>query len=433
MGEELTFDALVIGAGAGGVCAAARLSHLGYRTLLVEALGRIGGRASTRDVNGFLCNTGALIIETDGMVAQTYRDLGIALSLYDPGRASTVLRVGNRDVNIVEGLGGWARDAAPSVLRALSATFSGFRPKDGETVDVWLGRFTRNKAIHGLVENAVGAMFAATNAEFRADVFLHYFTKGTGFKRVGMPVGGTVEVWKPLVARIGQAGGEVWLDAPVKKLTFDGEGCVDGALIERDGQVVRVRAGVVVSNTGPDATLKLAGAERFPEGYGEAVAKGTDNAAIITAHFASPTPLASFPCLMLPAKSRRLVYAANFSAPELKRAPEGWHLYCGASVPKPARGRFDEVAETELLMADLEDHFPGFDREMVVAVDVTAHDWPAQRAITGNDLPQATPIRNLWNVGDGVKSWGEAGTAACAETARLVVQQIAAQRRPAFG
>jgi hypothetical protein len=80
--------------------------------------------------------------------------------------------------------------------------------------------------------------------------------------------------------------------------------------------------------------------------------------------------------------------------------------------------------ETDLLLADLRDHFPGFDRAKVVTIDVTAHDWPAQRAITGYDLPQATPVANLWNVGDGVKQWGEAGTAACAETARIVAGQV---------
>src|SRR6516164_5106778 len=104
------FDALVVGAGAGGMCAAARLSHLGYRTLLVESRDRIGGRASTRLVDGFLCNTGALVIELDGAVAQTYKDLGIPLHLYEPERAATVLRVGKSDINITEGPAGFARN-----------------------------------------------------------------------------------------------------------------------------------------------------------------------------------------------------------------------------------------------------------------------------------------------------------------------------------
>lgn len=424
MANNLDFDSIVIGAGAGGICAAARLAHGGHRTLLVESLGRIGGRASTRDVNGFLCNTGALVIELDGMVAQTYRDLGLSLRLYEPERASSVLRLGRRDINITEGVGGWLRDLSPQVLRLISKTIPRFRPCDGETVETWLAGLTRNTALHGLVDNVVGAMFAANNANFPADVFLHYFSKGTGFRKIGMPIGGTIEVWKPLIGVLEGNGGEVWLNSKVTNLTFADDGSVNGAVIERDGENVTVSTRGVISNAGPLATVKLAGAENFPRGYAENVAKETAPAAIITVHFASQTPLARFPCLALFAKSRRLVYAGNFSAPELKRAPPGWHLYCGASVPRPSQGDFDEQKEVELLLADLRDHFPGFENSEVVAIDVTAHDWPAQRAITGFDLPQSTPVVNLWNVGDGVKQWGDAGTAACAETARIVAHEV---------
>jgi hypothetical protein len=55
---------------------------------------------------------------------------------------------------------------------------------------------------------------------------------------------------------------------------------------------------------------------------------------------------------------------------------------------------------------------------------------PGLRAVAGFDLPHDTPIANLWNVGDGVKEYADGGTTACAETARLVAQQVA-ERYPA--
>lgn len=61
---------------------------------------------------------------------------------------------------------------------------------------------------------------------------------------------------------------------------------------------------------------------------------------------------------------------------------------------------------------------------MIVAIDVTAHECPAQRAITGYDLPIETPVANLWSVGDGVKEFGDAGTAACTRTANRAVEQV---------
>ena len=62
---------------------------------------------------------------------------------------------------------------------------------------------------------------------------------------------------------------------------------------------------------------------------------------------------------------------------------------------------------------------------------ITRDGWPPQRAVAGFDLPNTTPIRNLWNVGDGVKEYANGGTTACAETAKLVVQQIAERYPPA--
>jgi phytoene desaturase len=55
-------------------------------------------------------------------------------------------------------------------------------------------------------------------------------------------------------------------------------------------------------------------------------------------------------------------------------------------------------------------------------------DWPAQRSCAGYDLPRETGIAGLWCVGDAVKQYGNGGTQACAETAKIVTDAILAQR-----
>ena len=55
-------------------------------------------------------------------------------------------------------------------------------------------------------------------------------------------------------------------------------------------------------------------------------------------------------------------------------------------------------------------------------------DWPAQRSVAGLDLPQETPIPNLYNVGDGVREYASGGVQACAETGKLVAERILAAR-----
>jgi phytoene dehydrogenase-like protein len=146
---------------------------------------------------------------------------------------------------------------------------------------------------------------------------------------------------------------------------------------------------------------------------------------MISVNFASRDRLMDAPGLLSFASTRRLCYAANFTDVCPEMAPDGWHLYVGTAVPRPAVGDFDETAETELLMADLHDQFPGFGSARILSTVVTRDDWPPQRAVAGFDLASATPIGNLWNVGDGVKEYANGGTTACAETAQLVATAIA--------
>lgn len=231
--QEHVFDALVIGAGAGGVSAAARLTQAGYRTLLIESLDRLGGRASTRDVDGFLLNTGALAIERDGAVAELYRDLGLKLNLWIPD-PQTALLWGKRVIGVDpgQGLAGYLRTTAPALLKLIGNALPFFKPKPGQTTTEWINRFTRNKRIHNLVDNVCGAFFAAAGTDLPADVFLFCLTEGTSFKSIGYPVGGTIEVWKGLSNYVRAKGGEVWLNSPVKRLLFDPDGLVKGAEIE---------------------------------------------------------------------------------------------------------------------------------------------------------------------------------------------------------
>lgn len=425
--NKFQFDALVIGAGAGGVSAAARLTQAGYRTLIVESLDRLGGRASTREVDGFLLNTGALAIERDGAVADIYKDLGLALDLWIPNPQTSLLW-GKRAFGVDPGRGvaGIARMLGVALLRLTLSALPPLRPQKGQSTTAWLNRFTRSKQIHNLVDNVCGSFFAAAGEDLPADVLIHCLTQGTSFKDIGFPVGGTIEIWKKLANYVELKGGEVWLNSPVSRLLFDSSGLVSSVEVEHEGELVTVSSDVVLSNIGPLNTVRIAGAENLPGGYADSVEKETNGAAIITMHFASPKPLVSWQGLALVGQSRRMTYAGNFSAPEQKRIlrPGEWYLYSAASTPRPARGDFDLEKEKRLLIADIKDFFPGFEELMLLAIDVTAHEWPAQRAITGYDLPIETPIANLWNVGDGVKEWGDAGTAACTRTANSAVRQI---------
>src|ERR1700712_2037570 len=97
-------DALVIGAGAGGLLAAARLSPQGYRPLVVERLDRVGGRASSEDIDGFTVNNGAIVIEAGGITEETFTEVGARFDVRRP-QPPLLYRIGGKDVDVTGG--GW--------------------------------------------------------------------------------------------------------------------------------------------------------------------------------------------------------------------------------------------------------------------------------------------------------------------------------------
>src|ERR1700676_4002586 len=100
----MQFDVVVIGAGAGGLFTAARLAHRGYRTLVVERCDKVGGRASTDDIDGFKVNNGAIVIEIGGITQQTCEEVGAPFDIREPS-PPILYRIGGKDVDVTGG--GW--------------------------------------------------------------------------------------------------------------------------------------------------------------------------------------------------------------------------------------------------------------------------------------------------------------------------------------
>lgn len=67
---------VVIGAGIGGIAAAARLARAGHRVTVLEKTARLGGRASLIREEGYTFDTGPSLFLMPATYAQTYSDLG---------------------------------------------------------------------------------------------------------------------------------------------------------------------------------------------------------------------------------------------------------------------------------------------------------------------------------------------------------------------
>jgi phytoene dehydrogenase-like protein len=422
MSEQV--DVLVLGAGVGGLCAAARLAAAGHRPLLVERSDRVGGRASSFEKDGYVINTGAVAIEFGGVMEETFREVGAELALRFPDPAN-VFRIKGRTINPARG--GWSflldqitRKGA-GLLAGLGSARAGDYPEDQVTLEQWIAGATRNATVHRLFRNMAAAIFAVNADEISAKAFLTYFMEKGAFRRFGFHPEGTIGVCRGLAEVIERGGGEIWLESEVTAL-HAGEGRVTAATVRRDGQDVEIACGAVVSDVGPDATIGLVGAEALGREYVESIRRLARPTANIIIHLGSDEPLLDTPGLVVFSETERVCNAGNMTATCPELAPEGKHLTVVYAVPRPAVGDFDEASELALSIAELERLLPGTAAAELLDVRVMRGEWPAQRAVSGYEMPKATPLENLWNVGDGVRDYGSGGTQACAETARDVVR-----------
>jgi phytoene dehydrogenase-like protein len=204
---------------------------------------------------------------------------------------------------------------------------------------------------------------------------------------------------------------------------------VSAATIRRaDGETVEVPCAAVISDAGPVATIDLVGEHRLDPGYVAEIRRLARPTANFIIHVASDAPLLDTPGLIVFSDTERVCNAGNLTATCPELAPPGRHLTVVYAVPRPAVGEFDVDGELERSLDELRAELPGMARAEVIDARAMYGEWPAQRALSGYEMPRATPLDNLWNVGDGVRDYGSGGTQACAETARDVVSELLGQR-----
>jgi len=426
---ELNYDVVVIGAGAGGMHAAARLVAAGKKVLLVESQDRLGGRASSEEIEGFVVNRGAIAIERGSGFEETFQLLGVPLDVREP-KPATVFRIDGKIID-PSGGGGWnlILGGLTKAAAKIGSTFGDVRkgmeelPEERLTTEQWLKKFTKNATVHRLFRNFCAAIWAANADELPARAFLTYFAFKGAFKRFGFCPRGTIGVWNDLGAGIQAKGGEIWLNAPVTRIHSEG-GRVTGVDVTRDGLSQRVNARAVISNIGPTATIPLVGESVLGADYVAQSRRTLRPAANIVVNFATQKRLIDQPGLITFANTERLCNLGELTATCPELAPAGWYLYVAYLVPKPALGDFDEKVETELGLQDLRNEFPDFKDARMLSIRVMRGEWPAQRSCAGYDMPQETPLPNLWHVGDAVKDYGGGGTQACADNGKVAATRV---------
>ena len=421
--EERT--ALVIGAGVGGLCAAARLAGAGWQVTLLERLQQVGGRWSSRDVDGFLLPTGAFLIAMDDPLADTFTELEIdfpvrpieerTVYLVEGDLVGTGERGGLRA--LVEAAAERDGSDAAEMMNVVRGAISGTREVTGDPLPVWLEAQGAGPLVRAAFHSITQAWMALNAEEVRADAFFDYLRAQAGRGHHGIPPGGSKQLAENLATYIRTQGGVIRLSARVESLS-ESDGRVDGVVL-RDGE--RLAGDVVVSDIGVTATAAMlpAGlAARLPAEREVPTAPG------ITCYIASQEPFFDHPAVVtVGTRCVCLVSTPTLVAPEL--APTGWHFTETISTFVSSLDDADSKGELDRHLADVDDLLPGWrERGRLLKHQTYRGNWPVYRAWPGHDPQDRLPVPGLALVGDSVKAIGFAGTGASAESARLAVEDI---------
>ena len=433
---QTDFDVAVVGAGIGGMCAAARLSHGGYRVLVVEKLPVPGGRFSTTEYKGFKLSTGAIGVEMGGPLEETFRAVGAPFHVKRP-HPQLGYRLDGRDY-ILPPKGGlrWLlhqvaadENAAEQVMKAIKRGLAWSEPANSITLKEWLSQITDDPRIHAVIQAVCAALLVVNYYEAPAGAFFRFLKSG-GYRDFGFAPEGNIALVRSLEAVVIEGGGQVWTKARVRRIVAKA-GRAEGIVVERNGATEAIKAGVVVSNASPKQTVKLAGEGNFEKGYLKQVIESQRPAPVVGVLVASDRPLMEHPGILLPSGTRRLclMTTPTLTCPGL--APQGQHFLESFGAFSDSLGPVDLPKEIEMNLQDLRDNLPDMERHgRILMVQTFYGEWPALNTWPGYEAPFRTSLEMLYNVGDGSNVHGTTGLPGCAETARVVVDDIMARIRP---
>jgi phytoene desaturase len=428
------YDVAIVGAGMGGLCAAALLTNQGYRTLVVEKLPFVGGRASSFKYRGFTLPTGALYVETGGCVESIFKEVGADFGVRS-FPMGICFRMGGKDYpmplkgGLRELVSNFAGETeAARLMAAIRRAFGWNEPSSSISIRDWLLQYTHNEKVLAIFRGLVN--YQCVNFRDQpASEFMRQLRLGTGASAGAHPQG-FLEMMKELVRVIEAKGGQVWTGCRARRIIVQEE-VARGIAVEKDGEDLEIAAPVVIGDAGPHRTVELAGAENFDNGYLKELREKVRPLAYIGLVISSNRPLVDFPGVMVVPEGRRQMTMMCTSLAYPEYAPPGKHMLQAWAAPESSFLPLDSAKEIDLVVQDLREAIPQFDREAeIVHVSYWQKDWPMYRALPGA-LPQKTSVENLYNVGDGVAPLVPLGLPACAQTARIVVEDIKQRVKPA--
>jgi phytoene dehydrogenase-like protein len=425
------YDAIVIGAGLGGLLSAAQLLQRGKRVVIVERLPHCGGRFTAKTFQGAQVSTGAvhmLPFGSSGVLSRTLQRLHIPHRIFDADVFGS-FHVRGKQIRS-RGILGVFKIFGPRQFfwftRVGYLMFFRRLPEAerGLPFDTWLARHIDVRRNPELVA------FFASISRFALSLELHQVTTEEVIRttkhmfRFGAPgilQGGCGALTGELERRVLEQGAELRLRCDVVQILHT-EGQVNGVRVrdKASGEETLLSAPLVVSDIGPRATSALlnnqqirqadvlkqqrpeqktqAGNEQAPEQRVQPEAIG------LKVHVLSDVSLIPHKGIMYCLDTQRIAGVVQPTNSDPRLAPAGKHLLITHQVIQS-----EQIEEEKALaLADLRKLFGDTFEQYCRVLTMSAYrgEWPVNRLAQGTDVEITTSLRGLYLVGDAVKPAG---------------------------
>ncbi|MGH2494188.1 MAG: phytoene desaturase family protein [Ktedonobacteraceae bacterium] len=415
--RENDYDAIIIGAGLGGMLSAAQLLQRGKRVIIVERLPHCGGRFTAKTFQGVQVSTGAVHMipfGSSGVLARMLRLLRVPHHFFDADVFAS-FHVHGEQIRS-RGVLGTLKVFGPRQFFWFTRVgylmfFHHLSERERALpFDQWLAQHIdvkRNPELRAFFERISRFALSLELHQVSTDEVIRTTKNMFRFGAPGIVQGGCGALSAELQRRITEQGAEVRLLCDAQQILQEDER-VTGVRVRNkaSGEESILCAPLVVSDLGPRATEALLHNQRITQAdvLKQTVPAQLHEAIGLKVHILSDVSLIPHKGIMYCLDTRRIAGMVQPTNSDPRLAPPGKHLLISHQVMQSS----NVEEEKALALADLRMLFgEAFEKHCrILTMSAYRGEWPVNRIAQGEDLTPLTPVQGLYLVGDAVKPSG---------------------------
>lgn len=403
----------IIGAGLGGLLAGAKLQNAGHEVEIFERFSFIGGRFANLDYHGFVLSTGALHMiphGSRGPLAQMMREVGTNVNIIDSNPMAVIKKENGEEIEFHDFTNELSLTNRVKLGTILAYSLK-FKPKSNISFRDWIKKFFDEDFLFKLADSFCGWSLSLQAKDVPAREILEIIDNMYLYKGSGVPQGGCGAVTKALADVIKSKGGKIYIKLTVDKIIIE-KGMARG--LNAGGKMFD--SDLIISDIGHTATARLYKCE--DAAYLKKI-NGVRPSRGIKICICADEPLIGHSGVYFTPYAQRINGINEVTHADQSLAPRNKHLV----MSHQAVISDDIKAEIDLGLSDLKRLFPD-KKYSVLLIQSYSNDWPVNRASSGSDTGNWTPVSNLYVVGDGAKGKGGIEVEGVALGVRNVMEEI---------